>query len=195
LKKLIAISAVIISILFTLVFAGGCLGQRIAEKVTEEAIEKAIEKESGQDVEIDLDEGEITIQGDDGEVNISSDDETVEIQSDEGEATFGTGAELPEDFPAEIPVYNNMDITTSMSGTNDGKTSYTVTAMSADSVDDIYDWYESQLSGWEITAQFSMDTDNGQTASITAESADYEMSLMIAEDEEGTVVVIGANQK
>ena len=46
-------------------------------------------------------------------MNISSDEDTVEIKTDEGEATFGEGADLPEGFPDAIPVYGNMDITTS----------------------------------------------------------------------------------
>ena len=193
-KKLIVIMAVIVSILLILVFTGGCK-KNLAERIVEGAIEKAIEEESGEDVDIDLDEGEVTIQSDEGEVSISSDEETVTIESDEGEATFGSSAELPEGFPAEVPVYENMDITSSMSGTNDGKTSYTVTALSEDGVDDIKEWYESQLSGWNITGEFSMETDDGQTASINAEGTGYDLSLMIAEDDEGTVVIISVNQK
>jgi hypothetical protein len=83
-----------------------------------------------------------------------------------------------------------------MSGSGgDGKASYTVTGLSQDDLTAVKEWYESQLSGWEITGQFEMDTDDGKTASISAESAGYELSLMMAEDDEGTVVIIGVGEK
>jgi hypothetical protein len=193
-KKIIAIIAVIVSILLILVFTGGCK-KNLAERIAEEAIERAIEEESGEEVDIDLDEGEVTIQSDDGEVNISADDDTVEIKSDEGEATFGSGADIPEGFPAEVPIYGNMDIVSSMTASDDGGTHYTVSGSSEDSVDVIKEWYEAQLAGWEITGQFSMDTDDGKTASINAMSNNNELSLLMAEDEDGTMVIIGLTVK
>jgi hypothetical protein len=190
-KKVISIAAVIVSILLALVFIGGCLGQRIAE----EAIERAIEKDSGGDVEIDLDEGEVTIQSDEGEVSISSDEETVEIKSDEGEATFGEGAELPEGFPDAIPVYGNMDITSSWSSTDEGVTSYSISAISEDSVDDIFEWYKSQLQGWEISGEFTMDSDDGKTSSLNAVGEGFELNIMVAEDEDGALVILGVTEQ
>lgn len=193
-KKVIPIIAVVLSIMLALVFAGSCK-RSLAERITEEAIERAIEKESGGDVEIDLDEGEVTIQSDEGEVSISSDNETVEIESDEGSATFGTGADLPEGFPEIVPVYGNMEISASWVGTDeDGVTSWTVSGESQDSLDDVKAWYESQLSGWEITGQFAMESDDGATASINAMTDGYEFSLMITEDEDGTYVFIGVTE-
>jgi len=67
-KKIIAITAVIVPMLLILVLASGCFGQNIAEKIAEEAIEKAIESDSGENVDIDLDDGEMTIESDDGDV-------------------------------------------------------------------------------------------------------------------------------
>jgi len=188
-KKPITITAVVISVLLALVSAVGCLGQRIAEKVTEEAIEKAIEKESGENVEIDLEEGEINIQGEEGDVSISSDDESVEIKSDEGEATFGTGADLPEGFPEDVPVYGNMTITSSWKSTQDGKDNYSITGISQDSVDDVFEWYKSQLGGWDIEGEFVIDTDEGKTSSLGAGSGGMEMTLMVMESDEGTTIV------
>lgn len=188
-KRIIAITAVVVSVLLALVFAGGCKGQRIAERIAEEAIEKAIEQDSGENVEIDLDEGEVTIQSDEGEVSISSDDETVEIKSDEGEATFGTGAELPEGFPDSVPVYENMTITSSWKSSEGDKNNYSITAISEDSVDDVFGWYKTKLEGWDIEGEFALDTDEGKTASLGANSGGIEMTLMTSDSDEGTIVV------
>ncbi len=186
-KKIIAIIAVIVSILLVLFMASGCkFGQNIAE----EAIERAIEKESGENVEINLDEGEMTIQGEDGEVNISSDDDTVKIESDDGEVTFGLGAELPEGFPGNVPVYSDMEITASWTATEDGKNSYFVSGLTEDAGDSVFAWYKDQLSGWEIEGEFSMSTDEGETSSISAKGNGLEINVLVVETEdEGTSIV------
>ena len=187
-KKIIVIATIITAILLAIVFTGGCKG-RIVQNLTENAIEKAIEQESGGNVDVDLDDGEITIQGEDGEVNISTDDETVEIQSDDGEATFGTGADLPEGFPSGVPVYDNMTITTSWKSSADGKDNYSITAVSEDNVDDVFGWYKSELEGWEIEGEFSLDTDEGKNASLGAKNGAMELTLMVMETDEGTTIV------
>ena len=51
------------------------------------------------------------------------------------------------------------------------------------------------LAGWEITGQFAMETDEGKTASINAMSGKNELNLMMAEDEDGTMVIIGVTLK
>ena len=138
----------------------------------------------------------MTIQSDEGEISISSDDETVEFQSDEGEATFGTGADLPAGFPAIVPIYENMEITASWVGTDeDDVTSWTVAGESQDSLDDVIAWYESQLSGWDIEGQFTMEGDEGKTSSLNALSDDYEFSLMVTEDDEGTYIFNGVSER
>jgi hypothetical protein len=193
-KKMIPIIAVILSILLAVAFTGGCK-KSLAERITEEAIERAIEEESGEEVDIDLEEGEVTIKSDEGEVKISTDEETVEIESDEGSASFGTGADLPDDFPGIVPIYDNMEITASWSQTDeDGISSWTVSGETQDSLDDIKAWYESQLSGWEITGEFTIESDDGETTSINAMTDDYELSLMITQDEDGTYVFVGVSE-
>ena len=193
-KKMLAITATVVSLMLVLVFAGGCLGQKIAdkitEKVTEEIIEKAIESEGGEDVEIDLDDGEMTIQSDDGEVNISADDETVEIKSDDVEMTIGTGAELPEGFPGNVPVYPDMEIITAWEVTDEGKDSYSISATSDKSTDEIFNWYKDKLSGWKTEMESTTNTDDGKMSTMAVSNGTYGVTIMVMETEdEGTVVV------
>jgi hypothetical protein len=171
-KKLLAAAAAVASAIMIIVFMGGCVGQKIAEKVTEEAIERAIEKESGE-----------------GEVNIDTDEQSMQIQSDEGEAEFGTGAELPEDFPGNVPLYSGMQITTSWKISEGEETSYSITAVSEMGVDEIFGWYKDNLGGWEISGEYSLDTEEGRTSSLNASKGEVEITLMIMENEEGTTIV------
>ena len=176
-KKLLGIATIILSMIIVLVFAGGCLGQNIAERVVEEAIEKALESESGGNVEIDLENGEVNIQSDEGEVSISSDDESVEIKSEDGEATFGTGAELPEGFPEIVPLYADIEITSSFKSSDGDKNNYSITAESQKSIEEIFNWYKDELSGWSIENEFKIDSDSGKNYTLVAKMGDITLTL------------------
>lgn len=190
-KKIIMIIAIAGALMLTLVFAGGCLGQKIAEKITEEVIEKAIESEGGN-VEIDLDDGEMTIEGDDGDVSISTDDETVTIEGDDVEGTFGEGAELPDDFPENIPVYPDMTLVSSWKA--DG--GFSISAFSEKSVDEIFGWYKDKLSGWDNEMETTTNTDDGKMSTIVVKNGTYVVSVMVMDSEdEGTAVVQNVNEE
>jgi hypothetical protein len=102
--------------------AAGCSGEDIAERV----VENRIEAESGQDVDIDLDggnvrietdegtfelnsdgEGNISIEGSgtDGGISIDAEDGVTVIESEDGTATINSGgAGVPDGFPASVPL-------------------------------------------------------------------------------------------
>jgi hypothetical protein len=63
----------------------GCSGEDAAENL----IEQQIESESGEDVDIDFDDGGISIQTEDGGISIETDDEgNVSIQTEDGEMSI-----------------------------------------------------------------------------------------------------------
>jgi hypothetical protein len=102
-----------------------CSGEDVAESV----IERQIESGSDGDVDVDIDDGEISIQTEDGEVVMRSDgDQTIiqtedgevvmesdgeqtVIQSEDGEMIIGSSSgDLPDDFPPEIPMPDDIAI-------------------------------------------------------------------------------------
>ena len=171
-KKIIVITAVMVSMLLVLLLASGCFGQNIAEKIAEEAIEKAIEKDSGENVEIDLEEGEMSIERDDGEVSIDM------------------GADLPDNFPDNVPVYPDMEIISSWAVTEDNKDSYSVNGLTEDAGVDVFAWYKDSLSGWEIENEFSASGDDVKTSSLSAKSGGLVVVIMVVETEdEGTSIM------
>jgi len=171
-KKVIATIVVLSAVLVTLFFINGCFGQKVAEEITEEAIEKAIEEESGGDIEVDLSEEEMT------------------IKSDEGEMTIGTGAELPDDFPKEVPVYPDMEIVTSVKSTEGGRDFFSISGATSDPGDKVFNWYKDKMSGWEITGEFTTDMgDDGKSYTISGNDGKYNITVMILEDDEGTTIV------
>ncbi len=177
-KKIIAIIAVIVHMLLVLVLASGCFGQNIAEKIAEEAIEKAIESDSGENVDIDFDDGEITIESDDGEVSI------------------GMGSDLPDNFPDNVPVYPDMEIISSWFVTEDDKDSYSINGLTEDAGSDVFAWYKESLSGWEIENEFSASGDDMKTSSLSAKSGGLVVVIMVVETEdEGTSIMLSVTEE
>ncbi len=85
----------------------GAIVDMVAEKATEEVLEEVIEGDSGAEVEIDADSGQIIIKGEDGEViefNADEDEGTVEITDGDGETLFTTGEDIVDGWPSEFPI-------------------------------------------------------------------------------------------
>ncbi len=104
------------------VVTAGCSGEDVAERV----IENRIESESGEDIDIDLDDGDMSIRSEDGEFSIDIDDDDGSIsisgvddgeefsiesedgetvfRSEEGETVMMSSEDLPDDFPGSVPL-------------------------------------------------------------------------------------------
>lgn len=150
----------------------GCSGSDVAENLTEKAIE---ESTGNQDVDIDA-------------------DGNVKVTDEDGNTTeFGTSAELPEEWPADLAPPESVTILASNTTTTDGKQEMFVTAESSDSVADLYEGLKAQLTeaGYEITSDTVSDTgDGGSYASLTADGDEYTASVSLASDGSGATSVL-----
>lgn len=172
-KKIAALAAVISLAIFVLFSGSGCfnLGQKVAEKVTGEIVEKAIESEGGE-AEVDIGE------------------EGVSIKTDEGEMTIGEGTDLPEGFPKVVPVYPDMQFSTSWKSVDDGKVSFSVSGVSSDPGKEIFDWYKGELGGWDIEGEVVAEDSGGSTFTISANDGTYSVYVMIWESEDVVTVTL-----
>ncbi len=125
--------------------------------------------------------------------NVEIDDDTVTITTDEGEATIsgGEGA-LAEGFPEEFPIYDGATVKASAAVESGGKTQYSATLSTSDSVTDVYDWYKSELSsdGWAIENDMHISTGEGESAVLAAKKSGMEAAATIAQDDGATAIVI-----
>lgn len=173
----------------------GCGGDDLAENV----LEQQIESESGEDVDIDFDDGDISIQtedggisietddegnisiqtedgemsidsdgdqtviqSDDGEMSIDSEDGEMVIQSEDGETIIGSSTgELPDDFPSEVPVPDDLAIeyTQSMSGA--GGQTFLIGGTSSGAYGDVSDEYIAALEAAGFSQQQLITTPDG----------------------------------
>lgn len=106
----------LVSVAWVVLFAGGC-GQETAEQgaegMIEEAIEQAAERE-GEEVDVEIGDGELTVRSKDGTASFKADEGTVVVKTNEGSMQIGTGASLPAGFPKDVPIYDGATVVQSM---------------------------------------------------------------------------------
>ncbi len=119
-------------------------------------------------VSIDTPEGKVEVDpnadGDGGSVEFSGPD------GDGGSIDIG-GGEVPDDFPDDIPLPDDFEVTTSFSGGSGTDNATSVTGSSGDSFDDLVSMYTDGLpdSGYEVTGNSTSTINGAETAVITFE--------------------------
>ena len=155
----------IVMMAVALLAASGCASA--AENIVENAIENQLEEEGGS--------GNV-------DVNIDEDEGSVSIETDEGSIVIG-GNEIPEGFPLPIPDYEEvMGVTTQ----NDDSGTYSSVILSFDpgDLDDVADLYEDYFDdqNWEVSRTNS--SSEGSTFTMISGTSEAEnASAVIAYDE------------
>jgi hypothetical protein len=169
--------------LLAVVGFAGCSG----EDVTESLVERSIEAGQGGDVDVDLDGGQVRIETDEGVVEFEADGDgsftlsgpegsvVMEGNDDgftvtDGDASFeaSTSAELPDDFPADLPRPDGTLVSATRYAEADG-VSYVLAYEQPDV--DVIDVYEA-LKGRLAAAGFQPELDATSTGGVTAQWTD-----------------------
>ncbi len=145
---------------------GGC-GQA-AEKATEKVLEEAIENESGEKVDLDVD------------------NESVEIKTDQGSLKVGSTYDWPSGMPSDVPEFKYGSIIGVIESNSDAGKSYTVTLENIEA--DAFEKYKSALedNGWTI--QYTQQMGTGW--SLNAVKGNNGVSVIVSEDTTGVVSFI-----
>ena len=115
----------------------------------------------------------------DGEGNVGSylvsgdeqNGETV-IKSDQGEVRIVTGDEAVKSLPMGISLYPGAEVQPSMAGMAEGRSGAMVVLKTADSADEVIDFYRNQLKSGEI--EVKTDVNAGDTRVLAGERSDGE---------------------
>lgn len=148
----------------------GCSGEDLAESIAEEAAEQA----AG------------------GEVDIDSDDGSLSIESSEGSVQMGTGGSVPESFPDDLPLPDaDYEVVNSFEQSGEDGLQLQVAVQTAAPVEDLVAYFEQALpeAGWEITDQRRAEMDELLSVTITATGDTHGALLMITADGEGQTLV------
>jgi len=169
-------AAIIASLAIALVALAltGC-AEKIADKVAEEVAEGIVGAATGADIEID------------------DDDESVTIETDEGSmsSSVGDSAEIPADFPSDMPICDG-DIVSTTSFDNEGGKTISITIETDDSIDDVKAFYEVELvdEGWEQTLAWDSSADGERSVTYGLEKGDSSAQVLIMSDDDKTMVSI-----
>lgn len=145
---------------------------------------KPSESASSQD-----DGGSMTIEGEDGSLTVDEDEGTVTVEGEDGSATFSAGGtELPDGWPAEVPVAEGT-IIFAQSSTIDGASTFSASVETSDSPEALYSAVRAAITeaGFEkvteVTAQdgsFATFSGNGWDVLVTVGSSEAGATVIYA---------------
>lgn len=144
--------------------ASGCetITDKLTQKVTESAIEHVIEQKTGGDVQIDSNNGALT------------------VKSDKGTVAFNSGGgKVPEDWPSDVPLYPGGKVTMSMSSAGQ----HVLSLETADTPDQAVAFYKSKLSAMKQEATM---TTEQQSMLAFKDDTGRRVQLSIGKDKGGT---------
>ena len=177
-RKITLIAIIMIISIALIISISGCT-QKIAETMVEKAIENAAAQE-GDNIDVDLQSGQ------------------VNISDEQGNKISIGGAEVPDDWPSEIPVNKDIQIEFAESWkADDGKMNWNINGTYNGSAEDLYNYYKSELSGWnEEIDSVAKAGDQGATYTYVVGNDTYNVTVSISESEDGTIrIVLGATEK
>lgn len=103
------------------------------------------------------------------------------------EITVEKGNQLPDDFPADFPIYPGSDILSSWSAEGNGTQGQAIVWQTADPEDKVSDYFKEKLesSGWKISSSFEAEG----SRTITFEKGETTGFIGITAGEEGKTAI------
>lgn len=134
----------------------GCSTDDLADKVSE----KVAEAGSGGDVDVDSENGEVSFESGDGSTKVQ----------------VGT-AELPEGWPADIPLPADYELTQSVSTTNTNSPTFSIGGTLADDATEVFKGITDEFvaAGWTETTKMTNTFDGGENSNASYENGSWEV--------------------
>lgn len=151
----------------------------------------------------DVENGKITFTTKDGTTTFdgsqSGEGGSVKVTNDKGEqTTFTAGQGAPQNLPSWVPTYSGGDVQGAYDATTNEGRSAMFTVSTADPVDRVAEFYESQLKGSGLTVQKNTMEANGQkTVILAATSPDDKRTatVTVSTNEGKTQALVNFNEK
>ncbi len=144
-------------------------------EIAERAVEEGLEQAGGAsgNVELDLDD----------------DDGSLSIESSEG--SFRIGAhDVPDDFPQEVPLPAELEVMSSMSFNDEGGTSFNLNATTPGDATSVADDLEAAFTdaGFTLTGTSQMEADGLVNRTFQFEGPDWSGNVVVVENPDETIV-------
>ncbi len=161
-------------VLLLVIPLGGCvITDKIGEWFGEKVTEKVIEDQTGADVDLDVDE-----------------DGGVEITTDEGQTSYGSKAEVPDNWPKDVPIIDHTEVVSASTykDTTSGTTSYQVMVKSSKNYSDSKSYYKTEMPNEGWTELSSIDASG--TTMYSYEKGDDSCGVWVAEEDSDVMITI-----
>lgn len=164
----------ILPVLLLIIPLGGCvITDKIGEWFGKEVTEKLIESNIDEDVDLDIDE-----------------DGGVEITTDEGTTSYGSKAEIPDNWPGDVPIIDHSEVMSASTykDTTSETVSYQVMVKSSESYSDSKDYYKIEMpkEGWNELSSI----DATGTTMFSYEKGEDSCGVWVAEDDDDVIITI-----
>jgi len=146
----------------------------IVKKSVEKGLEGQIEQQMGGEANVDID-----LDKEEGSLTITSDDEKVE---------YTTTGELPENFPGDLETYPGAEIQGSYKVEEEEGQGFSVAMLTQDNPQTVYNFYIDSLdqNGWTISGKL----ETQDTYSAIASKDTRSVVVGIGKGDEGTAITI-----
>lgn len=112
------------------------------------------------------------------EITRSRDGDSVTIESRDGDQTFRQSAELPNNLPSSVPIYEPAEVLFSQEINNPDGEAWSILLETNRGGSEVISWYRNALSsdGWSTLSS----SDFGGTASISAENQSEQLGINVS---------------
>lgn len=174
-RNIVALCCIAGTALCLLVSAGGC-GGKVSDTVQEAIVEKAVETgaaQSGQKVDVD----------------VEGDSLTMTFQEGDAQLTIGAQAEIPENFPKDVPVYPGATVSFSQVITENQL--FSIQAVTNDPLETVFEYYKEKSADEGWTEGMAMSQGMGKPMRMLNYTKEGRvLNLMLIAEEDQTVVHI-----
>lgn len=162
------------------------------ESLIEEAAERAIENETGEsvdlDIDLDSDDGSLTIKDENGEtvIDFDAEDDVVRIETEDGSQAI-SGGELAEGWPEHYPLPDGANVLSSLrfEDANEGVVTYNASFDGVSGFDDAEALFRSF--GDTPTADSLTQSNGARTLTLLFENGKESVTVLLNEDADGAV--------
>lgn len=149
-------------------------GDTIAQMAIEKAVESAAAKE-GVDLNIDTKSGKVVVQGQDGSTTYA----------------YGGEVKLPENAPADLPLYPGMLLLGAVSDTQDENFQYMIMAETSDSTEKVQTFFKTQFpeKGWKNAIEEEIRQMMPDMLNMLSYSKDGRVAVVVISEENGKTLI------
>lgn len=115
------------------------------------------------------------------DVEIDSDSGQVDVETSDGQFSVGESTELPEDFPSDIPLPADYELTSAITSTTEGSEGWTLSGTLPDATEDTFDDLVAQFTddGWTNQSDASGMTGGGTASTAMLDNGTWSVIVSV----------------